>query len=424
MAPPPSPPPPSPAPLQPPPPPPPPPAHLPGVRPFRLQPIALSEIVETVIVLTVVGLYAVGMAIALYVIGVRPLSRGLKLTYFTSLAASDFYSDLLYIVTQTFAHPGLFGAAVFFAFAPTLAYLTASGLFCSFFTEMVPKCVRAAVGALAAVFHGIPAAEGAERQPAWLWKLMEQPLLWRLLTECTRILRIAIDNWREDFAVSGDKLERVVLGHLPKFLLTFVLGLVVLLCGLVACVGLIIVTFVGAFAVLAFGPSLGILWCLIHVNFKLSIFPSRTAALYKFMQHEPPSASGVQEMNLSFLSEIACESLPQFGILLANELLLASGQSRGLFDGFIAMYTLISSGLSLASNFYPFLFWSCQHHSVSRALDEVIYVVTDEHAETVKARDETRRAEVNRRTGPSSPSVVLEAVRPNWNRCRVSLTPH
>ena len=46
-------------------------------------------------------------------------------------------------------------------------------------------------------------------------------------------------------------------------------------------------------------------------------------------------------------------------------------------------------------------------HWCRPALDEVIYVVTDEHAKTVKARDETRRAEVNRRTGPSSPSVVL-----------------
>ena len=126
---------------------------MPGVQPFRLQPKDLSEVAETVTVLVVVSLYAVSMAIALhFIVGVRPLSRVLKLTYFTSLAASDFYSDLLYIVTQTFAHPGLFAAAVFFAFAPTFAYLTATGLFRSFFTEMVPTCIGLAVGVFVIVF--------------------------------------------------------------------------------------------------------------------------------------------------------------------------------------------------------------------------------------------------------------------------------
>ena len=112
---------------------------------------------------------------------------------------------------------------------------------------------------------------------------------------------------------------------------------------------------------------------------------------------------------------MVCESLPQFAILLANELLLASGRSRGLFDGFIAMYTLVSSGLSLVSNLWPFLFWSCQHRSVTRALDEIIYVVTEDHAAKVKSRDETRRDELRRRTGPTSPSRVIGAVQPRWN---------
>ena len=405
-----------------------PPPYVPGVHPFRLQPKDLSEVAETVTVLLAVSLYAVGMAIALSIkedspsLQPRrrvPSLRVLKLTYFTSLAASDFYSDLLYIVTQTFAHPGLFAAAVFFAFAPTLAYLTATGLFHSFFTKMVPACATAAAGVFVVVFYGA-------ELPAWVLELAptclqdplldEKALLWTLLVECTRIMRNAIQNWREDFIKGGDKLERVVFWYLPKLLLTSTLGLVVLLVGLVACAGLIIGTLVGALAVLVLGPLLGILWCLVHVNFKLSIFPSRTAALYRFMQHEPPDPASTRSMNLSFLSEIVCESLPQFAILLANELLLASGRSRGFFDGFIAMYTLISSGLSLASNFYSFLVWSCRHGSLSRALDEVIYEVTDDHEAQVRSRDETRHNELRRRTGPTSRSRVIGAVHARWNR--------
>ena len=404
---------------------------MPGVLPFRLQPIYLSEVAETVTVLLVVSLYAVGMAFALhFIVGVRPLSRVLKLTYFTSLAASDFYSDLLYIVTQTFAHPGLFAAAVFFAFAPTLAYLTATGLFRSFFTEMVPACAYGAMGVFLGVFYdGSRVGNFAGLLlPEWVLEKgpscpSDQGLLWTLLVECTRILRNGIQTWREDFRVGGDKLERVVLWYLPKLLLTLLLGLVVLLGGLVACAGLIIGTLVGALAVLVLGPLLGILWCLVHVNFKLSIFPSRTVALYTFMQHEPPDPASTRSMNLSFFSEIVCESLPQFVILLANELLLASGRSRGLFDGFIAMYTLVSSGLSLASNLWPFLFWSCQHRSVTRALDEIIYVVTEHHAAKVRSRNETRRDELRRRTGPTSPSHVIGVVHPRWNRARTSVHP-
>ena len=46
-----------------------------------------------------------------------------------------------------------------------------------------------------------------------------------------------------------------------------------------------------------------------------------------------------------------------------------------------------------------------------RALDEVIYVVTEDHAKEVKIRDERRRGELRRRTGPAAPSRVIEAVK-------------
>ena len=45
-------------------------------------------------------------------------------------------------------------------------------------------------------------------------------------------------------------------------------------------------------------------------------------------------------MNLSFFTEIVCESLPQFVILLANEALLSSGGARGTFEGTVVVFTL------------------------------------------------------------------------------------
>ena len=35
-------------------------------------------------------------------------------------------------------------------------------------------------------------------------------------------------------------------------------------------------------------PTLGVLFSICHINFKLSLFPSVTSALYRFMRHAPP----------------------------------------------------------------------------------------------------------------------------------------
>ena len=350
-----------------------------------------------------VSLYALGMTFALiFVAGVKPLwPRVLKLTYFTSLAASDFYSDLLYIFTQTFVNRTLFGAALFFAFAPTLAYMTFSGLFLSFFTKMIPKSFKSAVGVWVIVFCGAKDLKFRGRD------LPEQSWLWLVLVECTSILRIAVRKWRLDFDEGGDDFLKVLL-FFVKFLLTFAFGLFVLLVGLAGCALMLVATPAVAVAVLVFGPLIGMAWCLIHVNFKLSIFPGATAAFYKFMQHEPPDPASTRSVNLSFLAEIVCESLPQFGILLANQSLIAQAQGNGPFEGIIIIFTLGSSALDLLSNFWPYLVWSCRHGSVSKALDEVIHVVTDNHAEKVKQRNAKRKKVILALAGDGPQSKVLQ----------------
>ena len=356
--------------------------------PYRMLSVELTEIEEIVAGTLATGLHSIGMFFSLLCIArIWPPSRVLKLAYLTSLAASDFYSDVLYTFTQTFASRSLFAAAVFFSLAPTLAYMTATGLFWSFFSKMVPMSIKSAVGVWVIVFCGVKDLKVHGRS------LPDGPWLWLVLVECSRILRHTVQQWREDFAVGGDDFLKVLF-YFVKFVVMFSLGLLVLSIGLLGCAAMLVITPVVALAALVCGPLIGILWCLVHVNFKLSIFPGATAQFYKFMQHKPPDSASTRSLNLSFFTEIICESLPQFGVLLTNELLLASGQNRNPLDGFIATYTLASSALALLSNFWPFLVWGCRHGSISRALDEVLYVVTDDHAAQVRERNQNRKENV------------------------------
>ena len=100
----------------------------------------------------------------------------------------------------------------------------------------------------------------------------DKPLLWRVLVECSRIARQAVQQWRQDFAQHGDDFLKVILMFL-KFLFFSAYGLVVLALGLVGCAAMLTITPIAAAAILVSVPSVGILWCLVHVNFKLSIFP-------------------------------------------------------------------------------------------------------------------------------------------------------
>ena len=86
--------------------------------PYRMLSVELTEIEEIVAGTLATGLHSIGMFFSLLCIArIWPPSRVLKLAYLTSLAASDFYSDVLYTFTQVFINRYLFAAAVFFAFA-------------------------------------------------------------------------------------------------------------------------------------------------------------------------------------------------------------------------------------------------------------------------------------------------------------------
>ena len=73
----------------------------------------------------------------------------------------------------------------------------------------------------------------------------------------------------------------------------------------------------------------------------------------------------------------------------------------------MVVFTLVSSALDLLSNFWPYLIWSCRHGSISKALDEVLYVVTDEHAKIVQERNAKRKVEVQEKAQNIPKSKVL-----------------
>ena len=153
------------------------PPYTPGMKPFRVQPDAMSESQEIAFIVSAVGLYAISMMGALVCFSGLPITRAISLTYFTSLAASDFYSDLIYIFTQTFMHPTLFAFAIVVTFAPTLAYLTFTGLFHSLFTKMIPACLKASAGAWVVVFYGASGLKICDIElpdQAWLWLVLKE----------------------------------------------------------------------------------------------------------------------------------------------------------------------------------------------------------------------------------------------------------
>ena len=290
------------------------------------------------------------------------------------------WSDLVYIFTQPFAYPAMFGFAIIFTFAPTLVYLTASGLFQSFFTKVFPQCVTYSKDVWTLVLYGHASSVRLSR----LARQDKQPWLSVAVGQCRRGLR-------ED----GDSLLKVVW-HIINMLM-----------GVLGCAAMAVGTPVIAAAILVLGPTAAVLACLIHVNLKLSLFPAATRALYALMLHErPPDAQTTRSINLAFLAEIACESAPQFLLLVANEVLLSSSRPPSL----VVVSTLVSSGLALASNAWPFIFWSFRLGSIRHALHEVIYVITNEHLAIVNRRKELLKGFTGTR------KELVQMQRSGWQR--------
>ena len=382
---------------------------------------------QTLIIGVTIGAYVVSQLAALILLMDVPLWRKSTwlLLYHTTLAGNDFLSDCFYVLTQTFANRYMFAISALFTFAPTLVYLTFSGLFYTLFTFLIPTSFWSAVAILQAVFWGFAGEEAGgamgdaepppiEKQNSALEEARRHKIsclssssaagkaprtpsyILSIMCEASAIFRFAIQQVRHDLKLDKGRLFssptfegflfttlKVVLWFVPKFILLLLLGCAVLVSGMVLCAVLAVsAPAVALFACVA-GPAIGIVWCIFHINFRLALFPSATAALYNYMHHTPPERASARSMNMSFLAEVFFESIPQFAAILANELLLNNGRYE---PSAIGVYQLTSSCLSVLSNVWPFLFWRIRLGSWHHALDEVIYPVLDEHREIVKRR--------------------------------------
>ena len=376
---------------------PPPTPLLPGFKVYNLFSAQLTLTEEAIGIGSVVATYLIFEVLALkFLIKVPILRRtSLYLVYVTVLSGNDFLSDVFYTFTQDFAHPALFGASVFFTFLPTVVYLTMSGLFRSLFGNLVPASVAFAISVVTSVFYSYD-----DGPPMTKLVLSESFHIarrgFKYVTKALHLKkgRLYKNNTLEGFM--GTTLW-VLLWVLPKFLLYEILGAAVCAGGIAICLLLAVGAPIVGVLVIILAPLLGIFWCIVHINFKLSIFPSATDMLYTYMQHDLPEPGSTRSLNLSFLTEIFFESVPELLLLVANEILLNSGTYQPNLAG---VYQVASSLLAILSNVFPFLMWRIRLGSWNRAIEDVLYPVTQEQADLCARRakhmerDELTQAEM------------------------------
>ena len=153
----------------------------------------------------------------------------------------------------------------------------------------------------------------------------------------------------------------------------FVLATFILSCIICGIIVWLVFTFVLCPAyfllVVVVWPTGGLLWCVIHINFKLSILPGATVRLYKFMRadsKEHPVTAYEHgrdprfvhfHINLSFLSEVAGESAPQLVVCVLNEMLLAARKNRQYSPSSLGWAQLVGSVFAILTNVWPHVYW-------------------------------------------------------------------
>jgi len=122
-------------------------------------------------------------------------------------------------------------------------------------------------------------------------------------------------------------------------------------------------------------PMLLILVVTLYVNFKLSMFEQVSKTLFRIaglekqgdLDKEDARKLHTFSMNLSFLSEISFESLPQLVIMCINTF----SSAREASD--IAVISIVFSAVSIANAAYPIFYQIVKHKSIIEGLHQEIY---------------------------------------------------
>ena len=219
---------------------------------------------------------------------------------------ANFFMDVHYVLTQPYASLGLWTVSAFLLTAPAIFFFLTSGFLHKYVTLGVPRMTSAA--------HRFAARMRAK---TWCELAFGQPDSFPLV--CL---------WFIYCAVRGVTLPLIVLA-------------------------------VAVYIVLK--PFLCMFLLFLAINIKLAVFPSLMSHLLKFsleedvvsMPDDPEEA--IFRLNLSFLSEIAMESIPQLVIKVANLLLL------GVAITPTALVSIVASAFVIFSNTYHIGFWIARH---------------------------------------------------------------
>ena len=219
---------------------------------------------------------------------------------------ADFFLDVHYVTTQPYASLGLWAVSAFLLLAPAVFFFLTSGFLHKYCTLGVPRMTSVAYR-----FAG---------------RMREQ-------------------TWREFAFGQPDSLLYLCLWLVYSAARGVILPLVVLI----------------AAVYMVLKPFLCMFLLFLAINIKLAVFPSLMSHLLKFSLEEDvvsrPDDPGeaVFRLNLSFLSEVAMEAMPQLLIKVANHFLLGDAITP------TATVSILFSAVIILSSTYRFGFWIARY---------------------------------------------------------------
>ncbi len=339
--------------------------------------------------------------------------------YHAVVAAFDFVFDLAYVLTQDFAMLGsweplsvpiLWLLSVLFCVLPSALFLYSSGMMRawakyawkliieevknmqSFSLQLYQVNLQAAIHIVDIVIKLFGKGVGCVKKVCeWNFdnKRNQGEDPW---TACEIVCRTALVL--AGVAAGGC----IFLGYFVVVSLTLLFSCIV--CPIIVWVVFTIVLCPAyALVVVIVWPTLGLLWCVIHINFKLSLMPSLTVRLYKFMKaesNEHPIAEYEEghvprfvhfHINLSFLSEIAGESVPQLVTCVVNEVTIAAQKRRPYHPSTLGWAQLIGSVFAILTNVWPHGYWRLKYGSCfgdHGSLSTIILPLDEQEAATKK----------------------------------------
>jgi len=320
----------------------------------------------------------------------------LAMLFYQTLAGFDFSFDVAYVLTETFAAALLFYIAAALCLLPSLFFFLFSGMGRAWIC-FVAKLSKDAI-------------KHVRRMP-WVCYRHSKASAGRQFSSLRWLFTTACKQTRKDLtnACKGRNLAEIcgfcfnslgamgiyvaylllwLLAGLPFFVLA--LSLVILtaiICPVLGSVVFLCLMAVASLLVVIAWAAVGLLWCIIHINFKLSLVPSFTSALYTFMGADRAEGDDINHhfmINLSFISEIVFESIPQLVVVMVNEALRA--KESGVFLFFsnlssIAWAQAIGSSVAIFSNLLPHMWWRMHFGSFSTSLRMIILPLSHEESE-------------------------------------------